>query len=220
MTPPDIRETELICANTLNSRWDLRPSTGQSRPGSGGNKLGGDLDASPGSAVATAATGSWSAHEDGEGNTYYVNNFTGESAWEIPPPVTESAGLESWGQAGQEGGGAAAWSITAAAGEGEAAVWWDGRGVGGDGWGTGEAEHTAGVVVSNPFDGYDGLEAGKADADAVGEHWGRHDGDVATTGWESVEHQEGDGTEDWTQEWDDGSQAYCWYNRSTGESRW
>lgn len=37
---------------------------------------------------------SWSAHEDGNGNTYYVNDSTGESAWELPgsPSATTTQG--------------------------------------------------------------------------------------------------------------------------------
>lgn len=180
--------------------------------------MGGDLTASPGSAVAAAAAGSWSAHDDGDGNTYYVDDFTGESAWEIPPPATASVSLENWDHAGQEAAGTAKWSITAAAGEGEAAAWWNGGGEGGYGQGTGEADRTAGVVVSNPFNGYDRPRAGQAEADAVGEIWGGYDGgELGTTGWGSVEQH---GGEDWTQEWDEGSQEYYWYNRRTGESRW
>lgn len=193
-----------------NSRWDLRPSTSQSRPGSGGNKLGGDPTTTPGSAVAEASSGSWSAHEDDDGNTFYVNDFTGESVWEIPPPATASTGLE----ARLEADGAETWDITVAAGDGEAAAWWDSGGVGGDGRETGEANCTPGVVDPNPFDGYDGPGAAQAEADAVGDTW-EGEGELATTGWD-----QGDGGEDWTQEWDEGSQAYYWYNRRTGESSW
>lgn len=204
-----------------HSRWDLRPSTSQSRPGSGGNKLGGDPTASPGSAAAAAAAAPWSAVDDGDGNTYYVNSFTGESAWEIPASATASVGLEDWNQAGQGAGGAAAWGITAAAGEGEAAAWWDGGGAGGDGWGTGGGDRTAAVGVSNPFGGYHGQGMGETAAEAVGESWeGYGNGELATTAWESVEQQGEDGAEDWTQEWDEGSQEYYWYNRRTRESRW
>lgn len=179
--------------------------------------MGGDLIDSPGSAAAEAAAGSWSAHEDDDGNTYYVSNLTGESAWEIPTTATVSAGLEDWDQAGQQAWEAGTGSITAAAGEGEAATWWEGGGVGGDGWGTGET----GVAVSNPFDGYDRPGAGQAEAEVIGESWGDYGGgELATAGWESFEQQGGDGSEDWTQEWDEGSQAYYWYNRLTGESRW
>ena len=180
--------------------------------------MGGDLITSLGSAVAETAEGSWSAHDDGDGNTYYVNSITGESAWEIPPTATaSSAGLEGWDQAGQEAWDAGTWSITAAAGEGEAATWWEGGGVGGDGWGTGDST----VAVSNPFDGYGGSGAGQAGDEAIAESWGEYGGgELVTTGWESLEQQGGDGAEAWTQEWDEGSQAYYWYNGQTGESRW
>lgn len=136
----------------------------------------------------------------------------------MPPPAISSAGPEDWEQAGQEAGGAATWSITTAAVEGEVAAWWDGGGVGDDGWGNGEA---AEVAVSNPFDGYGRPGSGQAEAEAIGDSWGEYGGgELATTEKKTVEQQGGDGTENWTQEWDEGSQAYYWYNRRTGESRW
>eukprot|EP00752_Nemacystus_decipiens_P013078 g11567.t1 len=206
------RGAQRIVMRAAKRGWDLRPSSSQSRPGSGGNQLGGDPTTSPGSAAAEAAARAWSAHEDDDGNTYYFNHLTGESAWEIPQTATASAGLEDWEQADQEAA-AATWSITEAAEEGEVATWWDG----GDGWGTGAAT----VAVSNPFNGYDWPGTGQGDTDATGKSWGGYGGgELATTDWESFGQQGGDGAEDWTQEWDEGSQAYYWHNRRTGESRW
>lgn len=199
------RNAQGIVLRAAKRGWDLRPSTGQSRPGSGGHKqVGGEPAAGPGSAEATAGS-PWSAHDDGEGNTYYVNDFTGESVWEIPTTPAAAAdastGVEDWHQT---------------AGEGEAAAWWDGGG-GGQDWEHDAAGFSTGVAeASNPFGGYDWPSAGYAEGDGGG--YGG--GETATTGWEMATQQEEGGTEDWAQLWDEGSQAYYWYNSRTGESRW
>ncbi|CAM9626317.1 unnamed protein product, partial [Hapterophycus canaliculatus] len=129
-----------IVARAGKRGWDLRPSTSQSHPGSGANKLGGELGAAQGSAGDVKAASPWSAYDDGDGNTYYVNDFTGESVWEVPV-CSAAAGLHScqddWDQAAGGVGGTATSSITAAAGDGDTAVWWTG----------GEA------AASNPFNG-------------------------------------------------------------------
>lgn len=111
---------------------------------------------------------------------------------------------------------AAPWSITAAAGEGEeeGATWWDGGG--GDGRGTDDANGATGAaMVSNPFGEYVWPAANQG-WEARG--YGR--GETGATGWELTAQQEGDGAEEWVQEWDEGSQSYYWYNRLTGESQW
>lgn len=210
------RSAQRIVLRAAKRGWDLRPSTGQSRPGSGGNKqVGGETAAGAGSAGA-AAGGSWSAHDDGEGNTYYVNDFTGESVWEIPmtpaAATAASTGIENWDQMEGEGGaGTVTSSITAAAaaGDGEAAAWWDDGG-GGQDWEHDAASYAIGVAeASNPFGGYEWPSAGYAEGDAGG--YG---------GGQTATPQEEGGTEGWTQLWDEGSQSYYWYNSRTGESRW
>ncbi|CAM9300141.1 unnamed protein product [Scytosiphon promiscuus] len=194
--------------------WDLRPSTTQSRPGSGGNKAWGKLTAAPHSAEGAEAAGPWSAYDDGDGNTYYVNDFTGESVWEIPVP-SAAAGQQGcqddWDQATEGMGGTATSSITDAAGEEEVATWWAG---GGD------------ATTSKALDGFEwptGELAPRA-AVAAEEGWWRgeeqwHRETPATTA-ELVAQPEGGGEDGWTQEWDEGSQGYYWYNNVTGESRW
>lgn len=200
-------------ASHPTGRWDLRPSTTQSRPGSGGNKLGGELAAAPGSAEAAAA-GPWSAHDDGDGNMYYINDFTGESVWEIPAPsaaATQQGFQDDWDQITGGMGGTVASSITDAAGEGEAATWLAGGGE---------------PATPNPLDGYEWPAGEHVPRSAVtaeedwenrGEHW---DGEISATRAELVAQGEKGGVDGWTQEWDEGSQSYYWYNIGTGESRW
>ena len=268
------RSAQRIVLRAAKRGWDLRPSTGQSRPGSGGikpadgaaeaeaaaagswsshddgegntyyvNDITGEsaweipattpavaTAAASSSTEAAAAGSSWSARDDGEGNTYYVNEFTGESVWEIPTTsqttaATGSDGFEDWGQTTAEKvagrTGLTNWSITAAeAGEGEAAAWWD-AGDGG-GWDRDPvaASYATGAVDSlNPFDGENEWPTEGYAAGGGGGYGGE---EVATPGWEmTINQQEGmNETEDWTQEWDEGSQSYYWYNSRTGESQW
>lgn len=134
--------------------------------------------------------------------------------WEIPPSDVATADAardaEDWDQGAAGGTG---WtSITTAAGEGEAAAWWSG---GGD-------NENVMVADSNPFDGYEWPAWGQQGGEDGGETWGGNgEGGNATMGWElTAQGEQGGGAEGWTQEWDEGSQNYYWYNALTGESRW
>ncbi|CAM9305770.1 unnamed protein product, partial [Ectocarpus sp. 13 AM-2016] len=210
------RSAQRIVARAAKRGWDLRPSTSKSRQGSGGNRQGADLATTPGTETAAeaATAGPWSAFEDEDGNTYYTNDFTGESVWEIPPPDVATADAardaEDWDQGAT--GGAGWTSVITAAGEGEAAAWWSG---GGD-------NQNAMGADSNPFDGYEWPAWGQQGGEDGGETWrGNGEGGNATTGWElAAQGEKGGGAEGWTQEWDEGSQNYYWYNALTGESRW
>lgn len=205
------REYHAVCRCV--TRWDLRPSTAQSRPGSGGNKLGGELAAAPGSAEEAGAAGPWSAYDDGDGNTYYVNDFTGESVWEIPAPSSatgQQGGHDDWDQAEGRMGETAASSVMDAAGEGGTASWWAG---GGD------------AADPNPLDRYEWTNGEQAPRSAAAAEvdWenggGRWPGETKRTGEELVVQREGGRADVWTQEWDEGSQSYYWYNGVTGESQ-
>ena len=58
--------------------------------------------------------------------------------------------------------------------------------------------------------------SGEQYAAEYAEEWGAESGYAAAGGYEA----EGEQKEEWSQEWDDASQAYFWYNAATGESKW
>lgn len=193
-------------------RWDLRPATGQARPGSGGIKQRGSNDF----VVTPASTESWSSYDDGNGNTYYVNNVTGESVWELPRPGAELHQADNWGHTTKlTAGTIPAANSSAAAGAQETGVWWE------DGT-EGFVGETGGWTNDrNPFGEYT-WPAAQAEG-AAGEKYvegSRVVEAASAAGWTVATQQEEGVAEGWTQEWDEESQNYYWYNGLTGESRW
>lgn len=183
------------------SRWDLRPPTAGSRPGTGEREQG--MDAKFPSAFVSAE--SWSPCDDGEGNIYYVNDATGESAWELPMSAVQQDLVENWGEATEPTTDIfPAFGIANGAEGGEdTARWGDGLNGGGM-W----------ASVPDPFGEYT-QPAAQSEYSAVENYWG----DEGTGDWVSTPQQEGV-AEGWTQVWDEDSQSYYWYNDLTGESRW
>lgn len=186
---------------------------------------------------------SWSVHDDGNGNTYYVNDSTGESAWELPKTTTatpqdgdlaasDRAGYNDqdadgwWGQEEEEEEGEQRAARNTGAHHcannndgnwgtdyGEGDQYWENNEYGGD--------NTNNPLfcgnTSNPFGGnyHETWPLTPTGEDAAAEdgYYGR-----------SLELTQG-GTRGgkgggWSQEWDEGSQAYYWLNASSGESRW
>lgn len=185
------------------SRWDLRPSTSHSRPTSGGIKEG-----TTDIIVGSALPGAWSPFLDDEGNTYYVNDITGESEWEIPSVDAQGASgpSEDWSEAvGDITGYVAAADNTPAGEEHGDATWWD--------------DGTTGGHEGNPFGGYAWPVPQAGDTGAAA-HLEGYIGGGEEGYWEWDVSRRGEVDQGWTQEWDEGSQSYYWYNRLTGESRW
>lgn len=165
---------------------------------------------------------SWSTFDDGAGNTYYVNDVTGESAWELPPgsaatPQASSAGIAvETLTAGGHG-------IDAKEGADE---WW-GKDYNNSGYDDGQGYGD----TFNPFGG--GIYGSWPVSPAAGtqREGGKHDWGGQQPGdngfaLNSVPPGVGAGGEreggggGWRQQWDEGSQAYYWYHASTGESHW
>lgn len=164
----------------------------------------------------------WTAHDDGNGNTYYVNGITGESAWEIPDEPAAATATRTGGELHieqEDYDDDRRWrqvdERTDAYGtrwEGDPAV---------------EQNNYSGADYStNPFGATNHREyCGTTTAGATeGGGGGEGGGYDAYYGGGSVElTQGGTGDKDaggWSQEWDEGSQGYYWYNAVTGESRW
>lgn len=151
-----------------------------------------------------------------------MNEFTGESVWEIPAPhCADDAGPagtdpNGWdqGETTTTAGEPTTSTITDAAEGGHGAAWWADGGE----WATsgtfGRYDEWPHGATSSPLS----APAAGEDLGNWGEYWyGQTD---ETTGGLVVRQEEGDLAAGWTQEWDEGSQSYYWYNSMTGESRW
>lgn len=193
-------------------RWDLRPAS-QSRPGSSGNRLGGDdgLDVSPG------VPETWSPYNDGFGNTYFVNDLTGVSTWELPTATEDQ--IQADGRTSTLRDAAALYTASGSAltatGEADASTWWD------DGVGTaGDNERNADTTYSEyARTRTQPRELGLLDDETnrVVRSWKE-----PTEDWAGAINVQEVGQSDggWSQLWDGESGACYWYNVVTGESQW
>ncbi|CAM9782962.1 unnamed protein product, partial [Sphacelaria rigidula] len=101
-TPASLKMSgRTIVARAARRGWDLRPSSQQVGRGTtvwkqdGGEQYPGPQTLSTvaptsgggeiGEGRGGDSSASWSAYEDDTGKMYYVNDVTGESAWELPP---------------------------------------------------------------------------------------------------------------------------------------